>query len=563
MAALRRILGDDPKSPIYIANVMRRGYRLVAPVGPWVDTRTTAAASTDSAPTEDPCSETAASGGPTDEIATTLPRSTATTGSTRSRYRRPSTALFAIGALALKYFLSQRLWVANHSPASEGQITSATRGVSDNSVAVLPFVNISEDKSNEYFSDGLSEELINLLTQIPDLRVPARTSSFYFKGKQATIADIAKALGVAHVLEGSVRKSGNTIRITAQLVRADNGYHVWSETFDRQLDDIFKVQDEIAGSVVKALKVSLLEGAVPRATTSANSEAYTLYLRGQSMSFSATSPADDKRAIDYLQQSLKLDPRFAPAWAALANTLASDFSTFGTPPFEEARTQAHEAADQALRLDPALPLSHVAMGRLLYQIDWNWDAAEAELKQAISLEPGNSEAHRLLAYISITRGRFDEAIELLNRAIAFDPLQPWNYVVTGFATYRSGRLAAAESAYRKALELAPSDGKVHYLLGSVFLVRGQSTAALGEMEQETDLGYRHAGRALALDALGRRSDADRELAVAEQTFAREKSFWIALVYAARNDPDRAFTWLDRALRQHDDGLLWMTGDPHS
>jgi serine/threonine-protein kinase len=281
------------------------------------------------------------------------------------------------------------------------------------------------------------------------------------------------------------------------------------------------------------------------------------------MSFSATSPADDKRAIDYLQQSLKLDPRFAPAWAALANTLASDFSTFGTPPFEEARTQAHEAADQALRLDPALPLSHVAMGRLLYQIDWNWDAAEAELKQAISLEPGNSEAHRLLAYISITRGRFDEAIELLNRAIAFDPLQPWNYVVTGFATYRSGRLAAAESAYRKALELAPSDGKVHYLLGSVFLVRGQSTAALGEMEQETDLGYRHAGRALALDALGRRSDADRELAVAEQTFAREKSFWIALVYAARNDPDRAFTWLDRALRQHDDGLLWMTGDPHS
>jgi serine/threonine-protein kinase len=166
-----------------------------------------------------------------------------------------------------------------------------------------------------------------------------------------------------------------------------------------------------------------------------------------------------------------------------------------------------------------------------------------------------------LAYIDITRGRFDEAIELLNRAIAFDPLQPWNYVVTGFATYRSGRLAAAEAAYRKALDLAPSDGKVHYLLGSVLLVRGQSTAALGEMEQETDLGYRHVGRALALDTLGCRGDADRELAVAEQKFAHEKSFWIALVYAARNDPDRAFAWLDRALRQHDDGLLWMTGDP--
>jgi TolB-like protein/DNA-binding winged helix-turn-helix (wHTH) protein/Tfp pilus assembly protein PilF len=473
IAALRRILGDDPKEPTYIATVMRRGYRLVAPVAPWVDTRTTAAASTDSAPTEAPPSETVASGSPTDVVATQLHRSTAMTGSTRSRYQRPSTALFAIGALALTYFLSQRLWVANHSSSSEGQIKSATRGVSDKSVAVLPFVNISGDKTNEYFSDGLSEELIDMLTQIPDLRVPARTSSFYFKGKQATIADIAKALGVAHVLEGSVRKSGNTIRITAQLVRVDNGYHVWSKTFDRQLDDIFKVQDEIAGSVVKALKVSLLEGAVPRATTSANSEAYTLYLQGQAMSFSSTSPAEDQRAVDYLRQSLKLDPKFAPAWAELANTLAADFSTFGIRPYEETRAQAHEAADHALTLDPTLPLGHIAMGRLLYQIDWSWDAAEAELKRAISLEPGNSEAHRLLAYIAITRGRFDDAIELLNRAIAIDPLQPWNYVVTGFATYRSGRLAAAEAAYRKALDLAPSDGKVHYLLGSVLLVRGQ------------------------------------------------------------------------------------------
>jgi serine/threonine-protein kinase len=207
------------------------------------------------------------------------------------------------------------------------------------------------------------------------------------------------------------------------------------------------------------------------------------------------------------------------------------------------------------------PTAHLAMGRVLYLLDWNWDAAAAELKRTISLDPRNSEAHRLLAYIAITRGRFDEAIGLLDRAIAFDPLQPWNYVVTGFATYRSGKLAAAEAAYRKALELSPTDGKVHYLLGSVLLVRGQSAAALGEMERETDLGYRHTGRARALDALGRRSEADRELAVAEQAFAHEKSFWIALVYAARNDPDRAFTWLDRALRQHDDGLLWMTGDP--
>ena len=201
------------------------------------------------------------------------------------------------------------------------------------------------------------------------------------------------------------------------------------------------------------------------------------------------------------------------------------------------------------------------MGRVLYLIDWNLDAAVSELERAISLEPRNSEALRLLAYISITRGRFEDALELLNRAIASDPLQSWNYVVTGFATYRSGKLTEAEQAYRKALDLAPSDGKIHYLLGTTLLVRGQSTAALAEMEQETDPGYRHVGRALVFDALGRRADADREVAIAEQSFASEKSFWIALVYAARNDPDRTFIWLNGALLQHDDGLLWMTGDP--
>ena len=284
VAMLRRVLGDDAKAPTYIVNVLRRGYRLVAPVAPWVDEPAVAQAG---------------------------------------------------------------------SPVITSTVT--TGPIADKSIAVLPFVNISGDKSNEYFSDGLSEELINLLTKIRELRVPARTSSFFFKGKQATIAEIAKALGVAYVLEGSVRKSGNTIRITAQLVRVDDGCHVWSETFNRQLDDIFKVQDEIAGSVVKALKVSLLEREEPRATTSANREAYTLYLHGQSMSFSATLPADAKRAIDYLQQSLKLDPGFAPAWAALAKTLAADFGTFGTLPYEETHAQAHEAANQALSLDPALP----------------------------------------------------------------------------------------------------------------------------------------------------------------------------------------------------------------
>lgn len=201
------------------------------------------------------------------------------------------------------------------------------------------------------------------------------------------------------------------------------------------------------------------------------------------------------------------------------------------------------------------------MGRILYQLDWSWDEADAELQRAISLEPANSDAHRLLAYVAITRGHFDKALELINRATAIDPLQPWNYIVAGFATYRSGDLPAAEAAYRRALDLNASNGKFHYLLGTVLLARGQPTAALEAMDQETDPGFHSVGRALALDALGRRVEADHELAMAEETFAGEKSFWIALVYAARSDADRAFTWLDRAFGQHDDGLLWVKGDP--
>jgi len=451
--------------------------------------------------------------------------------------------------------LGVHFWSQSHNAAQ----SAAAVAITEKSVAVLPFVDMSEKKDQEYFSDGLSEELIDMLTKVPELRVPARTSSFYFKGKQATIADIAKALAVAHVLEGSVRKSGNTLRITAQLIRVDNGYHVWSETYDRKFDDIFKIQDDIARSVVAALRVSLLEAHLSRTTPSANSEAYTLYLQAQSI-MSRGTHADSQKAIEYLHQSLEFDPSFAPAWAVLAAVLASDFG-WGISPIDEVSAKAHAAASRAIKLDPTLPLGHVAMGRTLYLVDWNWDAAEPELKQALALEPRSADAYRFLAYIAITRARFDEAIGLLKRAIALDPLHPWNYVVTGFATYRLGRLADAEAAYQKALDLAPTGGKIHCLLGSVLLVRGHPSEALDEMKRETDEGYRRVGLALALDALGQTNKANAELEIAEQQFGRQKGYWIALVYASRRDAEQAFRWLDSALHEHDSDLLWMRGDP--
>jgi TolB-like protein/Flp pilus assembly protein TadD len=481
---------------------------------------------------------------------------------------RPAMLLIAAIVFAAGYYAVDRFRVSNRAASPALVSTAHTRSIDatqsvvpEKSVAVLPFVNLSSDKEQEYFSDGLSEELINLLAKIPELRVSARTSSFYFKGKPTMIADVARALGVANVLEGSVRKSGNTVRVTAQLVRASNGYPIWSDTYDRPLNDIFKIQDDIAASVIRGLKLSLLGAQQPRAARTANSEAYNLFLQGQSLSYFGASTADFERAIHSLKQALKLDPAFAPSWAALADNLGIEYSLYGTLQFGATREAALAAAQRALQLDPALTLAHVALGRLLYQVDWNWDAADAEFQKAIALAPGGAEAYRLAGYLATTRGHFDAARSLLQRAISGDPLQPWNYVATGYVAYRTGDLEKAKSLYKKALELGPTVGKFHYVLGSLLLVEGHAPAALIEMQRETNGGFRQCGLVLALDALGRHSEADQALAVAVRDFGGHKAYLIALIYAQRHQPDQAFVWLDRAVRQRDGDLLFIKGDP--
>jgi TolB-like protein/cytochrome c-type biogenesis protein CcmH/NrfG len=436
----------------------------------------------------------------------------------------------------------------------------AAVATSDKSVAVLPFVDMSEKKDQEYFSDGLSEELIDMLTKVPELKVPARTSCFYFKGKQTTIAEIAKALGVTHVLEGSVRKSGNTLRITAQLIRVDTGYHVWSQTYDRKVDDIFQIQDEIAKSVVNGLKVSVLGGTLPRATPTPNHDAYMLYLQAKELHYRGTLD-DSRKSIEYLQKALKLDPDFSQGWLTLASVLASEYNLFNPVPHDQTRELIYSALDHARKLEPSLLPIHVVMGRVLYEVDWSWQAADAELKQAIALEPGNAEAHRLAGYLATTNGRFDEAVEQSEKAIELDPLQPWNYIGRGYAAYRSGRLAQAEANYRTALDLAPGSGKFHSLLGTALIARGQRDSALAEMEKEPSPRFHQVGVALALEMLGRRDESDKELRAAEQNFGDEMGYMIAMVYAARRDPDRAFAWLDRAFHAYGDGMTWIKGDP--
>jgi TolB-like protein/Tfp pilus assembly protein PilF len=481
---------------------------------------------------------------------------------------RSALQLIVAAAIVTGYLALEHVKPSAHGPTAHGALAlesqtaaSTLPAPAGKSIAVLPFVNMSSDKDQEYFSDGLSEELINLLAKVPELHVSARTSSFYFKGKQTLIADVAKALGVTNVLEGSVRKSGKTLRITAQLVRADNGYPIWSETYDRPLDDIFKIQDDIAGAVVSSLKVSLLGHQLPRATRAASTEAYSLYLQAESMNYFGASAQDFAHNRALLQQSLKLDSSFAPAWSSLARNLAVEYSLFGSISLAQAHTQGHAAVDQAIKADPRLAGAYVELGRVLYQVDWNWDAAATAIQKAILLEAGNAESYRIAAYIELTHGRFDRALASLDKAVSLDPLQAWNHIAKGYAAYRMGDLDNAERYYRRGLELNPASAKFHYVLGTLLLVRGRAPAALAEMQRETDSAFRQCGLVLAWDALGRKSQAEKALAVAERILGAKKAYLIALIYAARKDPDRAFLWLERALRQRDGELLFIKGEP--
>jgi TolB-like protein len=470
--------------------------------------------------------------------------------------------LLAIGLawwLAHKSGKATEQVVSSPSVSTSRAMPSPAPATDQKSIAVLPFVDMSEKKDEEYFADGLSEELIGMLTTVPELKVPARTSSFYFKGKQTTIADIAKALGVAHVLEGSVRKSGNTLRITAQLIRVDNGYHVWSETYDRNLDDIFQVQDEIASAVVKALKVSLLEGDMPKAKRTANQEAYALYLQGRSLHYRGTH-ADAQKAITYMEQALKLDPTYAPAWFGLADSLVYDYVYFGGS-YQDVHARARAAAETALRLDPKLSDAHLAMGRILGELEWDWPAADAEFKRTLELDPNNVLALWCASGYALIGDRLDEALKLIQDAAARDAVGYGVYTGIGDVQIRRGRLAEAEAAYRKATELNATAAGTHMWLGFVLLARGESKAALAAMEQETDEGYRQYGLALAFGELGRQSDADRALAALETNYADSRAGHIASVYACRKQLDRAFAWLDRAYIQRDGWLPLIKADP--
>ncbi len=459
-----------------------------------------------------------------------------------------------LGTLGLVLAVGAGAWLGRRPEAGFGDPGAA--GTS--SIAILPFADMSPGKDQEYLADGLSEELLNRLSKIPKLRVTARTSAFQFKGKNEDPKVIGRKLNVATLLEGSVRKAGNHVRITAQLVKVADGFRLWSETYERELTDIFAVQDDIARSVSAALEVELLgKDLRPLPSRGGNVEVYNLYLQGNFFQQRRTKQ-DMEMSIAYFERALKLDAGYAPAWLGLAGTRTRQADSVFIP-VDEGYRLARRDVEKALALDPSLADAHAILGWIRRTYDWDWPGAHAAFKRALELEPGNATVVRGAAMMASPLGRFEEALALDRRSVELDPLSVRTHVNSALHSLALRRLDEAEAALRRARDLGPDFPTLHLVTGRIFLARSMPEAALREMEQEKDPFWRLQGMALAYHALGRRKEADAALAELREKHEAD-TFQIAEVYAFRGEVDEAFEWLERAYAQRDGGLADIKGD---
>jgi TolB-like protein/tetratricopeptide (TPR) repeat protein len=447
--------------------------------------------------------------------------------------------LMVLGGSAIWYYQSTR----EEASQAAAQRPSVPPAAKDRSIAVLPFVNMSPDKDQEYFADGISEELLNLLAQVPELRVIARTSSFSFKGKNVDVAEIARKLNVSHVLEGSVRKSGNMVRITAQLVRASDSTHLWSDRYDRPLDDIFAVQDEIAGAVVAQLKIELL-GAVPSAKP-VDPRAYPLILQAKALA-DQDSAESRARAIELYQQVLAIAPEEARAWSGLGRVYINQENS-GQRLGAEGRRRAKDALERAMVLEPDDGPTHARLGGAISRFDNDMAGAAPHFQQALALDRNNAVVNSNVASYLGALGRLDQAIALANYGASGDPANPVAYLNLGEVYYVAGRWDEAIAAFRTALTLSPGVGAAHFTIGQALLFKGDATAALAEMQAEPEQASRLAGVALAQHALRRASESDAALDALIAQRPQDRATDISMVFAWRGESDRAFEWLKRAV----------------
>jgi len=431
-------------------------------------------------------------------------------------------------------------------------------------IAVLPLTNMSADPENEYFSDGMTEEIINALAKVPGVQVASRTSSFAFKGKEVDVRQIGDKLGVTAVLEGSVRKVANRIRITAQLINVESGYHLWSETYDRQLEDVFAIQDEISRAIVDALKLRLGSGAEHLVAPTKNIEAYNLYLKGRFFFSKDTEPALQK-ALEFFQLALLQDPGYARAYAGIADVWCNLADDWVAP--DDAYPRAKAAAERALQRDPNLAEAITSIGKVLCWHEWNFAAAEQQLERAVALSPNYAEAHYVHGTALPLVGRLSDGIEALRKALILDPLSAhFSSWLARFYFYAKD-YPAARSQGLKTLELDETNLRAPLYIGSAYLEEGDAEAALEWYRRAQ--GMERAVRSYdamivrALAALGRRDEAEEIMsrldAESKQHYVRADI--LAMGYAAMEDFDSAFACLERAFQSRSAGLIYLHLDP--
>jgi TolB-like protein/Tfp pilus assembly protein PilF len=471
-----------------------------------------------------------------------------------------SRALLAVVAVlvfgALLYFGLHKFWMSKHPtlPASPG-VAWATFSAPPHSIAVLPFADMSEKKDQEYFTDGLSEEILNLLSGIPNLKVIGRTSSFQFKGRNDDLRSIGEKLGAAYILEGSVRRVADRVRVTAQLISARDGVHLWSNTYDRPFGDVLELQDELAAGVARALEVSVRNDAL-QARGSRSSEAYDLYLRGLH-ALDAFNGVGFETGGNYFQQALDLDPNFGEAATQLGRMYVLE-AEFGYAPAAPTYERARRTLETAIKLDPTSGVAHAWLGWIHMAYDWDWATANADMREALRLAPHDPEVQLCASRLAMALGHWDEAVRLLTSASARDPLFAGVYNSLSEIYLRTDRLADAEAAERRVLEISPTYVSAPYNLAKVLLAERRPEDALALiMSRQQDISDRPASLALIYHALGRKVDSDTQLAVLIRQYQNDQAFQIAGVFAFRGEADEAFRWIERAHRQRDGSLYYI------
>ncbi|MES2149325.1 MAG: TIR domain-containing protein [Pseudomonadota bacterium] len=469
--------------------------------------------------------------------------------------RSRRSTLFAGLAIGAAVIAGALYYGAARTVSGAVPVSAAPALAADPSIAVLPFANMSSDKEQEFFSDGISEELLTMLTKVPRLRVIARTSSFAFKGEQTSIADIGKRLHVASILAGSVRKSGKQVRISVQLIRAEDGVQLWSETYERTVEDIFKVQDEIAAAVLQQLTGRLL-GAAP-VSQSIDPRAYEFILQANYVLHYGSS-ASREQAILLYKKALAIAPQATAAWNGLAMTYDGQ-ATFGELPPIATYGLAREAARRSLESNPNNALAEVVLGRLANSVDDNLPAAAAHFQRALALEPALLEAIGRAATLLNHLGRSDEALSAMEFVCKNDPESAYARFNLGRTLYDLRQWDRTIANMRAAMAISPDYASAHYRIAMAQLGKGDNAAALASALAEHSRNYSLVAQAVALQRLGRRAESDAALRILTADAAT--AFNIAFILADRGDADGAFTWLDTAVAVRDSGVPFIPQEP--